>query len=423
MQLVYFLLLPFALLSNPLQSFAIRVNETNGQTAQVVDWRVWINIWLVIGCFGLSARWLGKAQGQYFNAIVDRNQGGRWFAPVWVICNGESLLIWLWCLLQPICLVASGWTYWTQQSIAASNSQAWNIAITLAPSAILLFLIEVIHSSRRVCHSVHARKEMTRRIASTWLFPLALPLCIAGLVDLGALANMSRPDEGLLRAIVSTITISAIVTVLTPHLFTWLIGAGPIDENLALTIDRTWRLGSGNVPRILLWPTGCRMANAAVVGLFRYGRKLLLTDALLQRLNDRELCMVVLHELAHCVRHHAWIRMVPTLVAIALLLGAMTSLSGVWLSLSCGAILGLFLASLISICWWTEFDADRLAIELAIRSGDGARCDNRSRAHAEELCSALRKIYGERNRAKSSWMHPSCMQRIAAIRARFEFGS
>ncbi len=420
MQLVYFLLLPFALLSIPLQSFAIRVNDTNGQTAQVVDWRVLINMWLVIGCFGLSARWLGKAQSQYFDAIVDRNQGVRWFAPVWVICNGESLLIWLWCLLQPICLVASGWTHWTQHSITASNSQAWNIAITLAPSAVLLFLIEVIYSSRRVFHIVNARKEMTRRIASTWLFPLALPLCIAGLVDLGALANMSRPDEGLLRAIVSTITISVIITVFTPHLFTWLIGAGPIDENLALTIDRTWRLGSENVPRILLWPTGCRMANAAVVGLFRYGRKLLLTDALLQRLNDRELCMVVLHELAHCVRYHAWIRMLPTIVAVAMLLGAMTSLSGLWLSLSCVAILGLFLTGLISVCWWTEFDADRLAIELAIRSGDGASCDNRSRVHALELCSALRKIYGERNRAKCSWMHPSCMQRIAVIRTRFE---
>ena len=418
MQLVYFLLLPFALLSNPLQSFAIKVNDADGQGAQVVDWQVLLNLWLVIGCFGISARWLRKAQQQCFEAIVVPNHRARLFAPFSVLCNGESLLIWLWCLLQPICFVASGWTQWTQHSISSSNSQAWNIAIMLAPSVVLLFLVELIRSSRRVIHIVDARKEMTRRIASTWLFPLALPLCIAGLVDLGAVANISRPEDGLLRTIVSTITISVIITVLTPHLFARLVGAGPIDENLALTIDRTWRLGSGSVPRILLWPTGCRMANAAVVGLFRFGRKLLLTDALLQRLNDRELSMVVLHELAHCVRYHAWIRMLPTIAAVAMLLGAMSILSGLWLSLSCVAILGLFIASLISICWWTEFDADRLAVELANRTEDGARCDNRSRVHAQELCSALCKIYGEINMAKSSWMHPSCRHRIAAIQAR-----
>ena len=110
--------------------------------------------------------------------------------------------------------------------------------------------------------------------------------------------------------------------------------------------------------------------------------------------------------------------MLPTLAAVAMLLGAMTFLSGFWLSLSCMAILGLFIAILISICWWTEFDADRVAIELAIRSEEGVRRDNRLSVHAQELCDALSKIYGSRNLEQSSWMHPSCSRRIAAIRTR-----
>ena len=110
--------------------------------------------------------------------------------------------------------------------------------------------------------------------------------------------------------------------------------------------------------------------------------------------------------------------MLPTLAAVALLLGAMTFFSGIWLSMICVAILGFFIASLISTCWWTEFDADRVAIELAIRSENGLRRDNRVSVYAQELCDALSKIYGSKNMQQSTWMHPSCSRRIAAIRAR-----
>ena len=395
MQLVYFLFLPSALLSTHLLSFAAFERTSSGHVTLAVDWHVLLNMWLVVACFGL-------------------------------LRNRESLLLWLWCLLQPICLVASGWTQWTLSFTTVSHSEAYGIAIFLAPSVALLLLIEIIRCSRMsrtwrigsswIQNLAYWRKEMITTIANTWLFPLLLPLGIAGLADLGTLTNIAGPSQGLFGAIVWTIITSAVVTILIPHLFTRLIGAGPIDESIAVAVERTWRIGSARVPRILQWPTGCRMANAAVIGLFCYGRKLLLTDALLQRLSDRELSMVVLHELAHCIRFHAWIRMLPTFVAVAMLLGAMTFLSGAWLTLSCVAILGLFVASLIAICWWSEFDADRVAVDLAVRSGNGAGREMQLSVHVWELCEALRKIYGSKNRERSSWMHPSCVQRIAAIR-------
>jgi Zn-dependent protease with chaperone function len=244
---------------------------------------------------------------------------------------------------------------------------------------------------------------------------LCLPIAIAGLVDLGSVTHLTGPGQGLFGTVLFTLATSSIVTLLIPHVFTRLIGAGSIDQEIATIVEQSWRLGSNRVPTILHWPTGCRMANAAVVGLLSYGRKLLLTDALLQRLDDRELSMVVLHEMAHCVRWHAWIRMLPTLVAVALLLSAMTFLSGLWLSLTCFLLLCLFVVSLVSICWWTEFDADRMALEYAIRSHETADRKSGLIDHGQALCDALSKIYGSRNRKRASWMHPSCEQRIAAI--------
>jgi Zn-dependent protease with chaperone function len=425
MQLVTFLILPSALLSVHLLGFAANEHVPNDAVSRLVDWPAVLKMWMVVGCFGLASRWLDKAQHLCFNTIA-LDERTNWTSPIWVLRNRESLLLWLWCLSQPICLVASGWTQWTRSLSATVGSQAFNIAILLAPSVVLLVLIDAIRVSRtnrRLAMGkstwvrlLECRREMIRAIANTWLLPLALPILIAGLVDVGTLTNIAGTRQGLFGMVVYTLTTSIIVTLLIPHLFTAIIGAGPVDPTIASVVDRSWRLGSKKVPCVLHWPTGCRMANAAVVGLFGFGRKLLLTDALLQRLSDRELSMVVLHELAHCTRFHAWLRMLPTLVAIAMLLVAMTFLSGIWLSVSCVIVLGLFVASLVGVCWWTEFDADRVAIELATRSKGEHQNEAVRSIYAQELSDALTKIYGSRNMRKSSWMHPCCSQRLAAIR-------
>ena len=422
MQLVTFLILPSALLSVQLLGFATDAYVPGDVVVLDFAWPAIVKMWMVVGCFGLASRWLEKAQ----NLCSDRIEQASCYSPVWLIQNRESLLLWLWCLTQPVCLVASGWTQWAQSLTAAWGSQAISIAMLLVPSVVLLVLIEAIRVSRdcrryskdrsRLSRLLYCKWEITRSIVSTWLLPLSLPVLIAGLVDIGTRTNFGGIGQGLIGAVLYTLTTSVIVTLLIPHLFTVVIGAGPVDPTIATMVDRTWRIGSKKVPRVLHWPTGCRMANAAVVGLFGFGRKLLLTDALLQRLSDRELSMVVLHELAHCVRFHAWIRMLPTLVAVSMLLIAMLLLSGIWLTVICIVILALFVSGLVCVCWWTEYDADRIAIELATRSGGGIQRKGDRSIYAQELSDALVKIYGLRNLRRSSWMHPSCSQRLAAIR-------
>lgn len=431
MTFVYFLMLPSALLSNHLVSYSGTELTSGVHSSLGVAGQAMLNMWFVIGCFALAARWLELAQ-RHISFTSDQSDELGWISPVHLLRNRESLLLWLWCVLQPICLVCSGWTQWTQSISAESSSQALHLSLLLSPSILLMVLVEAIRcsvlyrnrppASTLLLKAALYRRDMTRVIVNTWLFPFCLPIAIAGLADIGRVANIgglgiAGPEQGLFGAVICTLATSSIITLLIPHLFTWLIGAGSVDQEIAKIVDQTWRLGSDRVPRILQWPTGCRMANAAVVGLFRYGRKLLLTDALLQRLNDRELSMVVLHEMAHCVRFHAWIRMLPTLIAIALLLSAMTWMSGVWLSLTCFFLLVLFVISLVSVCWWTEFDADRTALEVAVRSHQGSDRNSLLSEHGQTLCDALIKIYGSRNRKRASWMHPSCEQRIAAIRS------
>ena len=385
-------------------------------------------MWFVVGCFGLAARWLEKAQLQCLQASVARADLASPATICWMLRNRGSLLLWLWCVLQPVCLVSSGWTQWTTSITGISNFQTFSIAMFIAPSAILLMLIEGI----RVSHSSRNRKidasisqklalfgdEIGTTIAATWFIPVSLPLMIAAITDLVALAIGFLPYQELLGVVVSAIAPAAIGTFLIPHLFTRVIRASPVDESIAVLVERTWRIGSNRVPCILHWPTGCLMANAAVVGIFTFGRKLLLTDALLQRLNDKELAMVVLHELSHCIRYHSLIRVFPTLLTVVMLFGAMTHLTGAWLSASCFSLLIFFIASLITVCWWTEFDADRMAIELAVGSNDD---ESQTRLKgASELIQALRKIYGTRNFRRSSWMHPSCEIRIGAIERRLQ---
>ncbi|MBL8764380.1 MAG: M48 family metalloprotease [Phycisphaerae bacterium] len=59
---------------------------------------------------------------------------------------------------------------------------------------------------------------------------------------------------------------------------------------------------------LLLWRTGGTMVNGAVMGLWSRVRYILLTDALLDELSEREIEAVVAHEIAHVRFHHiAWL--------------------------------------------------------------------------------------------------------------------
>jgi STE24 endopeptidase len=100
------------------------------------------------------------------------------------------------------------------------------------------------------------------------------------------------------------------------------LGAGALREAL----DAICRGRNCHVRDILVWRTGGTMANAAVVGLSRRLRYVLLTDALLEDLTPREVAAVVRHEVAHLRRWHLPLR----LALLALPLVAWLAIKRVW---------------------------------------------------------------------------------------------
>lgn len=78
------------------------------------------------------------------------------------------------------------------------------------------------------------------------------------------------------------------------------IGEGRLGDRLRAMCARH-RLG---VRRLLLWRTGGLVLNGAVVGLIPGLRYILLTDALVDRLSEREIEAVTAHEAAHVLKHH-----------------------------------------------------------------------------------------------------------------------
>ncbi len=87
---------------------------------------------------------------------------------------------------------------------------------------------------------------------------------------------------------------------------------GPLRDRL-LAMCRQHRVG---VRELVLWRTFGGMINGAVMGLIAPLRYILLTDALLDNMPQRQVEAVMAHELAHVRRHHLPWLMLAALVAL-----------------------------------------------------------------------------------------------------------
>ncbi len=82
------------------------------------------------------------------------------------------------------------------------------------------------------------------------------------------------------------------------------------------------------VRELLLWRTDGLMMNAAVMGLIRPLRYVLVTDGLVESMTKRELIAVMAHEVGHVRKHH-----MPWLLIVLMAIVMIASL-GVWLPLA-----------------------------------------------------------------------------------------
>jgi Zn-dependent protease with chaperone function len=159
---------------------------------------------------------------------------------------------------------------------------------------------------------------------------------------------------------------------------------------------------------ILVWNTGKKVLNAAIVGLTPRTRYVLLTDLLLDRLPPDEIEAVFCHEAAHGLDRHATLYMLFSLTFILLSLPLATALPPDSILLA-----GAALASVFGIYWFVLFG---FVSRRAEREADlhGARMVG----DPERLVGALERISfltGER-KGWFAWRHYSTSRRIEILR-------
>jgi STE24 endopeptidase len=194
---------------------------------------------------------------------------------------------------------------------------------------------------------------------------------------------------------------------------------GPLRERL----DDVCRLRKCSVRDILIWHTDGTMANAAVVGISRWLRYLLLTDVLVARLSDDEIAAVVRHELAHLRRWHLPLRLAVLLLPVAWWLAVKQAWPGIGplfestivslgvrpaIVAAFGVPVGMVTYAVVVVGWYSrllEHDAD---LDASIT--DGGQLDA---IMATDFCRALLTLCGRaRESWFSQWLHPPVAARV-----------
>lgn len=105
---------------------------------------------------------------------------------------------------------------------------------------------------------------------------------------------------GVVQIAGSLMVLAFVPLVITRIWDTTPLGPGELRDRL-VALCRGARAGARE---ILVWNTGGTMVNGAVLGFIPSLRYILLTDALLESLTDRQAEAVLAHEVAHVRRHH-----------------------------------------------------------------------------------------------------------------------
>lgn len=207
-------------------------------------------------------------------------------------------------------------------------------------------------------HAIWTRSEyLLSQIRHQWAL-LGVPLlAITGWREI-SLRLVDPPLQSWLMLIGS-----AAVFLLTPWAMRYLWDTYPLPVGpLRQDMQALCRIHAIKVRQLLLWQTHGAVANAAVMGLIRPVRFILLSDALLESLERPEVQAVMAHELAHVKKHHM----------IGLLMAAIGGLELVHALLS--LILWLVLSIVSAIGWtpaWLSDDNREIALLLLSLGGWG----------------------------------------------------
>ena len=260
-------------------------------------------------------------------------------------------------------LMLAGWGAWLEESLGLSRVPLAGKALAAAPFALALlaywwaiYPLEQALRLRRIEQAVTsgepAMPAWTRgqylsfNLRHHLLFVAAPAGAIILTVDVvRLLEEMIGPTVSAAVAI----TAGGLIFLLAPALIVSIWRTRPLPAGeLRGRLERTCRRMGLRYRRILLWDTGGVIVNAGVMGVVRPVRYVLLSDALLARLDDDSVEAIFAHEAGHVVHHHIPY-MVAFTVGLLMLCGAAANLAAARLGLSPaeGHLLALVVAGVL----------------------------------------------------------------------------
>ena len=357
-------------------------------------------------------------------------------------------ILWIWCLIAPCYLTSIGWGALSKSLAPEFDSTTWVFVWWSFPSVLVLTLF---NTARNQLSCVLGSRAVLRARYG-WLITFVPCVASCLLWDISQVFINRLDIPACMSLMVSMVVMTTAMAIGLPLLMVQLWSTERLngDEQNGYLIQ-AWVNSGGDARAVLKWKTESTIASAMVIGWFRPFRFLLLSDLLLDRLNQDELRMIVLHEAAHCRRWHVWLRMLPILIM------ALPVVSIQNRGLIGPALGGLFqaspileacitLLSMVSMCFmlswvarWTELDADAFAVRSDVKKNcfytrkignvlDGGSSsvpiDRQRRTidqqmAARALIRALKKLVPAEQARKETWLHPSLERRIHSLSRRY----
>ncbi|MHC4128757.1 MAG: M48 family metallopeptidase [Planctomycetota bacterium] len=267
------------------------------------------------------------------------------------------------------------------------------------------------------------------------LVPILLIVALAELIDLAA-GQWAWPA---VAADVVTLLAAGLIVLLAPLLTRLVLEVEPVPQGPLLDdLTRICRQHRVRVRRLLVWRTHGSMINAAVMGLVGWLRYVLLTDALLESMNRRQVEAVMAHEIGHIRRHHMPWLLASLLAAIVMVvlplygiqrgLAAVAEASGrvpEWMDAAGTGMVAAGAAVVVAIFGWISRRFERQADTFAARHMSGPpeiqpgapRCVTGEAAAI--VCSALETIarLNAVEPRRRSWRHGSIAWRQAYLQS------
>ncbi|HEB61151.1 MAG TPA: hypothetical protein ENJ06_04935, partial [Phycisphaeraceae bacterium] len=195
-------------------------------------------------------------------------------------------------------------------------------------------LIRHLDQARPIPPSLTRWQYISLQIRHQFLFmllPLGLILFWSELVNRWIFTDMQEAYRGALQ-VVGVVAIFFFAPLLIR--FAWDTIPLP-DGLLRRRLINMCKMHNAKAREILVWRTHGGMINGAVMGVIGLLRYILLTDGLIESLNERHIEAVMAHELGHIRRRH-----MPTLVALLMV---------------CVSAAAYVLTYVAQVIWWLKF--------------------------------------------------------------------